>query len=124
MTRDKTPSSIETVYGRVDGKTLEQLQEEFDTYKLLDLIDEIDALRDRICDPDGMRAELLRLHAMAHTVINDAPLTMGADDITIWELADELATEFATFANQARRASSLLDQLAKLMPEDGWDEKI
>ena len=124
MTRDKTPSSIETVYGRVDGKTLEQLQEEFDTYKLLDLIDEIDALRDRICDPDGMRAELLRLHAMAHTVINDAPVTMGADDITIWELADELATEFATFANQARRASSLLDQLAKLMPEDGWDEKI
>ena len=124
MTRDKTPSSIETVYGRVDGKTLEQLQEEFDTYKLLDLIDEIDALRDRICDPDGMRAELLRLHAMAHTVINDAPLTMGADDMTIWELADELATEFDTFANQARRASSLLDRLAKLMPEDGWDEKI
>ena len=124
MTHDKTPSSIETVYGQVDGKTLEQLQEEFDTYKLLDLIDEIDALRDRICDPDGMRAELLRLHAMAHTVINDAPLTMGADDMTIWELADELATEFATFANQARRASSLLDQLAKLMPEDGWDEKI
>ena len=124
MTHDKTPSSIETVYGRVDGKTLEQLQEEFDTYKLLDLIDEIDALRDRICDPDGMRAELLRLHAMAHTVINDAPLTMGTDDLTIWEHADELATEFATFANQARRASSLLDQLAKLMPEDGWDEKI
>ena len=124
MTRDKTPSSIETVYGRVDGKTLEQLQEEFDTYKLLDLIDEIDALRDRICDPDGMRAELLKLHAMAHTVINDAPLTMGTDDLTIWELADELATEFATFANQARRASSLLDRLAKLMPEDGWDEKI
>ena len=124
MTHDKTPSSIETVYGQVDGKTLEQLQEEFDTYKLLDLIDEIDALRDRICDPDGMRAELLKLHAMAHTVINDAPLTMGTDDLTIWELADELATEFATFANQARRASSLLDQLAKLMPEDGWDEKI
>lgn len=124
MTRDKTPSSIETVYGRVDGKTLELLQEEFDTYKLLDLIDEIDELRDRICDPDGMRAELLKLHAMAHTVINDAPLTMGADDLTIWELADELATEFATFANQARRASSLLDRLAKLMPEDGWDKKI
>ena len=123
MTHDKTPSSIETVYGQVDGKTLEQLQEEFDTYKLLDLIDEIDALRDRICDPDGMRAELIRLHAMAHTVINDAPLTMGADDMTIWELADELATEFATFANQARRASSLLDRLAKLMPEDGSDEK-
>jgi len=124
MTRDKTPSSIETVYGRVDGKTLELLQEEFDSYKLLDLIDEIDELRDRLCDPDGMRAELLKLHAMAHTVINDAPLTMGADDLTIWELADELATEFATFANQARRASSLLDRLAKLMPEDGWDKKI
>jgi len=42
-------------------------------------------------DPEGLRADRLRLHAIAHTLVNGAPLTINADDQSIWQLAGGIA---------------------------------
>ncbi|MDQ9172310.1 hypothetical protein Q8A64_18035 [Oxalobacteraceae bacterium R-40] len=41
-----------------------------------------------------MPADLLRLHAMAHAILHGAALTVAPNETAVWELADELATEF------------------------------
>jgi hypothetical protein len=60
-----------TPYGQVRKVVLEQLQQSFDTRELLATVDEID----RFCAQwtEELRSDLLRLHGMAHCVINDAP---------------------------------------------------
>jgi len=63
---------IQTPYGEVRAEGLQQLQASFDTRQLLTAVDDAD----RFCAQwkSELRVELLRLHAMAHTVINGAPL--------------------------------------------------
>ncbi len=80
MSPRKASHSINTAVGRVDAERLEDLQEKFDTYQLLELVDALDEWRGWVGDPDGMRADLLRLHALAHTLINAAPLSFAAPD--------------------------------------------
>ncbi len=80
MSPRKASHSINTAVGRVDAERLEELQEKLDTYQLLELVDALDEWRGRIGDPDGMRADLLRLHALAHTLISAAPLSFAAPD--------------------------------------------
>ena len=123
MGQGKAPRSISTAYGRVDAQTLERLQTEFDTRVLLELVDELDELRARICEPDGMRAELLRLHAMAHTLVNAGPLNTSPGDASIWEMAEELMYELSSIANRAQQASSMIQPLAQLMPKGEADEE-
>jgi hypothetical protein len=55
-------NTVETSYGAVDEKTLEALQNCFDTRRLLDPVDDIDLIRYRI---SGLRQDLLDLHSMA-----------------------------------------------------------
>ncbi|MFK0380347.1 transposase [Pandoraea sp. NPDC090278] len=50
-------------------------------------MDQFDSLRAR-CGPDGLRDDLLRLHGMAHTVINGASLSYSTDAPTLVEQAD------------------------------------
>ncbi|MGA2842610.1 MAG: hypothetical protein ABSG18_21060 [Steroidobacteraceae bacterium] len=64
--------SIDTAVGRVDATALEELRENFGTHELLDLVDALDEWRARIGDPNGLRADLLRLHAVAHTLVKRA----------------------------------------------------
>jgi hypothetical protein len=109
--------SVDTAVGPVHAKTLEELVENFDTQRILELVDELDELRERICDPDGLRADLLRLHAMAHALVNGAPLTINADDQSIWELADDLEFELMEIADNAKQATSILRPLNRLAPE-------
>jgi hypothetical protein len=102
----------------VNSQILEGLQESFDTPVLLRLVDQLDTLRARICDPDGLRADLLKLHAMAHTLINGAPLATEPEDQSIWELADDLGYELGQIAESARHASLAIRPLVELQPDD------
>ena len=87
--------------GRSDSNTirqcsplgaLENLQSTFDTTQLLKAVDDFD----RLCAQwkKELRDELLRVHAMAHTVINDAPLSCAPGDEGLGEVASSLAEEF------------------------------
>ncbi len=112
-------------HGPVDAAVLEELQMDFDTTELLDAVDKIDAIRCRICEPDGVRQDLLTLHGMAMDVINGAGMGRGSDsDQPIWELASDISFELGDFIEHLESVVKSLDQLERLAPsEDEWDEE-
>ena len=63
-------------------------------------------------------ADLLRLHALAHTLVNGAPLSVSTGDEAIWELADALESELMEIEEGAKRAMKLLRPLLKLAPDE------
>lgn len=83
---------IETPYGHVDADALQSLQQRYDTLAIQQAVDLFDTIRAR-CGPDGLRDDLLRLHGMAHTVVNGASLVYSTDDLTLVEQADCLIEE-------------------------------
>lgn len=107
-----------TPYGTVDKEALEILRADYATGQLLQLVDVIDAIRARLDDPDGVRADLLRLHAMAHTIVNGAALTVAPNETSVWEMADELTTEFRDWIDLFTRAADCLAPLVELVPKE------
>ncbi|HEY0846797.1 MAG TPA: Tn3 family transposase post-transcriptional regulator TnpC [Noviherbaspirillum sp.] len=107
-----------TPYGTVDQSMLQELQAGYDTNGILQAVDRIDMCRARLCEPDGIRDDLLRLHAMAHTVVNGARLTVAADETGIWEMADELIAEFGDMVELFRATIDQLAPLARLVPPE------
>lgn len=64
----------------------------------------------------GVRDELLRLHRMAHTVINGAnPSESSADDL--WEVAAALIDEFRQMSDHCLEIAAALQPLADLQPD-------
>lgn len=117
--------SLPTPYGRVDRAKLEQLQASFDTSRLLAAVEVIDQLRTRICDPDGLRNDLLTLHQMAMEVINEdvVAVVVQNEQGTIWEHAVDVEFELSEFADQLREIADLVEELATLAPDgDERDE--
>ena len=87
------PRFAVTPYGDVDSAALDNLRQSFDTTALLELVDGLAPMAQRFDRTGGVRDELLRLHRMAHTVINGAnPSESSADDL--WEVAAALIDEF------------------------------
>lgn len=54
------------------------------------MVDELDAMVVAVRDRDGLRESLLRLHAMARTVINGAGMSVAANRESLPELAGDL----------------------------------
>jgi hypothetical protein len=71
-----------------------------------------------IGDPDCLRTDVLRLHAMAHTLVNGVPLTTNVENVPIWELADVLESELAELVEGAKRATKLMRPMIKLTPDE------
>jgi hypothetical protein len=118
MTRRDKLVAVRTSFGLVNRAVLEALQDSFETQLLLDLVDQLDELRSRICDPEGLRADLLKLHGMAHSVINGASIATEGGHQSIWELAYDLEYELAQIAESARQASLAIRPLVGLQPDD------
>jgi hypothetical protein len=108
----------ETSYGTLNSKKLEELQQNFDTTKILAAVDTIDEIRYRICEPDGMRQDLLDLHSMAHTIINGDSTMNVPSGTCIWEVAQDLELEIDEFATKLGEIADLLIRLGELVPED------
>lgn len=116
-----TRKTVETSYGAVDEKTLETLQNRFDTRRLLDAVDTIDLIRYRI---DGLRQDLLDLHSMAADVINEED---GANRVPreepIWELAEMISSDVCEFTDRLEQVYQTAEEIEKLAPRDDWDEE-
>jgi hypothetical protein len=106
---------IQTPYGELSAPGLEELRKSFDTRLLLKAVDDLD----RFCAlwNKELRADLLRLHGMAHTLINDAPLTSVHGEEGMCEAAFSTAEEFRDWQQSLRSAIAGLDQLAELAPD-------
>jgi hypothetical protein len=111
----------ETSYGTLNSKKLEELQQNFDTTKILAAVDTIDEIRYRICEPDGMRQDLLDLHAMAHTIINGDSTLNVPRGTCIWEVAQDLELEIDEFATKLSEIADLLIKLGELVPDEDID---
>lgn len=111
-------NQVNTPYGNVNATVLQTLQDSFDTSAMLRMVDQLDAIRARMGGIDGARDDLLRLHAMTHTVLNGVRPVTPSDETHIWEAADELVSEFqdwsTTFATFAKQLNPLID----LVPEE------
>ena len=114
----KPKKTVSTAYGRLDGDHLQQLQDSYDTRGLLSIIEELDELVGQIQGDGGLRDMLLNLHAMAHTVVNDAPWTgsKGQDDLP--QLASGVSTQLHEAASQIRNWIAQVQPLEGLMPDD------
>ena len=111
----------QTRFGEVDTAVLEELRESFDTHALLDAVAKIDQIRHCI---DAVREELLRLHGMAHDLINDAGFTggIGEDAQPIWDLADGLSMTMLDWPDDIDFIGDMLDKLAELAPDPDDDD--
>lgn len=110
---------IDTPYGRVDAAALQALRDTFDTTAILRVVDQLDAIRLRCCEPAGLRDDLLRLHGMAHTLINDAALSYPATGPTFVDQAEDIIEELDDWILLLKRAVQALRPLEALRPGDG-----
>ena len=106
---------IRTPFGEVRAQELEQLRSSFDTRQILAAVDDLD----HFCAQwkRELRDDLLRVHGMAHTVINDAPLSSVPGEDSLSETAFSLAEEFRNWQQSLQSAIVQLDQIAELAPE-------
>src|SRR5262245_18369291 len=81
--------TAETNHGVVDATVLSELRQGFVTSDLVSAVDALEACKAR---QKWLRACILRLHAMATHLINDAPQTVSGEE-PIWQLAEEIGDE-------------------------------
>jgi hypothetical protein len=111
-----TSSTTPTAYGLVDSSALDELQASFDTSMLLKMVDEIDFAASAARGENSLREMVLRLHAMSHTVINGAGMTVGTDAETLPELADAIVGDMRESITRMRAWIAKLEPLLKLEP--------
>lgn len=110
-----TPDFAVTPYGDVDAAALMRLRQDFDTVLLLELVERLTPVAQRFKAHGGLRDDMLRLHRMAHTVINGANLSEPASE-DLWEVAAELIDKLRQTADMCREIASALQPLADLQP--------
>ena len=106
---------IPTPYGEVRAEALEELQSSFDTRCLLSAADEFD----RFCAhwKSELRDELFKVHCMAHTGINGAPMTRAPGKESLTETAYSLGEELREWHQSLQSAIAVLDQIAGMAPD-------
>jgi hypothetical protein len=65
---------------------------------------------------EGIADDLLVVHNMAHTIIDDAPLSGAAGRISWTEAAYLLSDEFREWRDRLQTAVALLDKLLRSLP--------
>jgi hypothetical protein len=105
---------VQTPYGHIRIRTLQTLQSTFDTTELLKAVDCLDRFYAQW--KRELRDDVLRVHAMAHSVINDAPLNCVPGEEGLGELAASVADELQECCSAFTLVVSLLKQLATLNP--------
>lgn len=116
MTTERSAAS--TPYGMVDGATLGDLRQTYDTSGLLRMVDELDALVRDLRDEDGLRDMLLRLHGMAHTVINGAGMSVASDGDELPEVAFDTIAELQRTIAILKAWVATLEPLERLTPRN------
>jgi hypothetical protein len=107
-----------TPYGEVDAAALEALQSRYDTTRVLDAVDTLDELRTGINDPEGLREDLLRLHGMAHALVNGASFAATSRDASIVDLIEDVLDQIDHYVAGLLSIRDVLHPLEALRHED------
>jgi hypothetical protein len=109
---------IETAYGLLDRGALEQVQETYDTTALLRAVEQLDRMLAGARDADGLRDMLLRLHGMAHTVVNGAGMSVPTGEDTLPELAADIVADMRQMIQQLQEWISRIEPIEDLAPRN------
>src|SRR5271167_2130544 len=109
-----------TPYGEVDAAALDALQSGYDTTRMLDAVGRLDEVRASIYDPEGLREDLLRLHRIAHTLVNGAGLTVGTQDEFFVDQVTDVIDQIEQYVADLLGIRDVLQPLETLRP-DGTD---
>lgn len=114
-----------TAYGEVDAAALETLESNYDTTRILAAVGSLDLVRVSLHDPEGLRDDLLRLHGMAHAILNGANLTVLVQDEPFVDQVSEVIDQIEQFAAQLLAIRDVLQPLETLRPDDplGFDPR-
>ncbi|MCT6720957.1 Tn3 family transposase post-transcriptional regulator TnpC [Acidovorax sp. K2F] len=110
--------TIVTAYGRLDRAALTRAQSSYDTAALLNAVEELDRIVGHARGQDGLRDILLRLHSMAHAVINGAGLSVSTSQENLPELAFDATAEILQTISALQRWVKLIEPLESLQPRD------
>ncbi|HJV74700.1 MAG TPA: Tn3 family transposase post-transcriptional regulator TnpC [Noviherbaspirillum sp.] len=106
--------TIITAYGRLDEIALQEAQHSYDTSTLLRIVDDLDKMLLTVEGRDGLRDRVLRLHGMAHSVINGAGLSVSTNAESLPELAGEIIEEAQEVITKLQRWIAQIEPLAQL----------
>lgn len=106
-----------TPYGEVDAAALERLRDSFDTSQLLRLIDRLDACLADLGGIATVRDELLRLHAMALTIVEGGAPVVSTENACIWAEAESVQLDLEALASWVRSAQICIAPLVELVPD-------
>ncbi|WP_079437157.1 Tn3 family transposase post-transcriptional regulator TnpC [Zoogloea sp. LCSB751] len=109
------PNFLTTPYGDVNAAKLDDLQLGYDTIELLRQVEHLEPIMRRLKRSNGIRDDILRLHRMAHTVINGAPLSEPYQE-DLWEAAAALVEELQSVARACYDIAAVIQPLADLEP--------
>ncbi|MGF6998294.1 Tn3 family transposase post-transcriptional regulator TnpC [Paraburkholderia sp. GAS32] len=107
-----------TPYGEVDAAALEALESGYDTTRMLDAVSTLDEVRTSLYDPEGLRDDLLRLHSIAHTLVNGAGLTVGARDEPFVDQVSDVIDQIDRYVADLLAIRDVLQPLEALRPDD------
>lgn len=110
--------TVETAYGRLDRTALRDAQDTYDTTALLHMVDELDAMLAGARVEDGLRDMLLRLHGMAHTVINGAGMSVSTGEESLPELAFDSMAEVLRIITMLQGWLRRIEPLERLTPRN------
>jgi hypothetical protein len=105
---------------RIDRKTWMRLRDEFDTLRLLHAVDALDTIRSLVADrdeirPPAVRDELLKLHRLAHTLLNEDD--EFGDDADLWDLAFAIEDDIYPILENVETILETLRDLIALAPD-------
>jgi hypothetical protein len=107
-----------TPYGEVDAAALEALESGYDTTRILDAVGTLDEVRISLYDPEGLRDDLLHLHSIAHTLVNGAGLTIGAQDEPFVDQVSDVIDRIDQYVADLLAIRDVLQPLEALRPDD------
>ena len=94
------------------------IDENFETEELLNIIDDLDEIRDIIadtedCKPPQIRRDLLELHQLIFNMVKQG----GSLTDEIYDLTGDISMTMSTIIEVAERIMDTVDQLEDLLPE-------
>lgn len=111
-------ATIVTAHGRLDRVALARAQSSYDTTALLSAVEELDRIVGRARGQEGLRDILLRLHGMAHAVINGAGLSISTSQESLPELAFDATAEILQTISTLQGWVKLIEPLGNLQARD------
>jgi hypothetical protein len=114
----ETEDTVETPYGRLDRAALTQARESYDTAGLLRTVGELDEWIATVQGEDGLADLLLRLHSMARTVMNGAPMDVAGGEETLPDLALDLTMDLEEAIARLQEWGQRIEPLEALAARD------